>query len=263
MDVWVQGVGLCGPGLDGWIDGVRVLTDEAAYDPRPVILHPPALLPAAERRRTVPTVRLALTVGSEALENAGCDPRSVATVFSSSGGDGDTVHSILEVLASPLREVSPTRFHNSVHNAPSGYWNIAVGSHEPTTSVCGYDASFAVGLLDAAAQATVDARIVALIAYDLPYPDPLAAVRPIASTFGVGLVLSPERTGASLAKLTLGIGKEAEETQVDNQDLERLRRGAPAARSLPLLVALARKEKQTLHIPYVPGRGMTLSLEPL
>ena len=83
------------------------------------------------------------------------------------------------MLATDGREVSPTRFHNSVHNAPSGYWAVATGSREPSTSLCAYDASFAAGLLEAAAQATVDDRPVTLVAYDLPYPEPLQRARPI------------------------------------------------------------------------------------
>ena len=36
--------------------------------------------------------------------------------------DCDNVHAICESLATPERQVSPTRFHNSVHNAAAG-WN--------------------------------------------------------------------------------------------------------------------------------------------
>ena len=49
------------------------------------------MLAQTERRRTVPTVKLALAVGCEALEMAGCHPSGIATVFTSSGGDGETV----------------------------------------------------------------------------------------------------------------------------------------------------------------------------
>src|SRR6185436_6052055 len=99
------------------------------------------------------------------------------------------------------REISPTRFHNSVHNAAAGYWSIATRSREPSTSLCCYDASFAAGLLESAAQVASDPRQVALISYDEPYPEPLHATRPIASEFGVALILSPEETGGSLAAI--------------------------------------------------------------
>jgi 3-oxoacyl-(acyl-carrier-protein) synthase len=152
IEVFVEGIGLRGPGLEGWAASRPILAGAVPFAAAPVILPPPALLPAAERRRAVPPVKLALAVGSEALQQAGRDPSGVATVFTSSGGDGDTVHEILRVLATAEREVSPTRFHNSVHNAPSGYWTIATGSREPSTTLCAHDASFAAGLLEAAVQ---------------------------------------------------------------------------------------------------------------
>jgi hypothetical protein len=47
-----------------------------------------------------------------------------ASVFTSSGGDGDVIHHICETLTQPGREVLLTRFHNSVHNAPAGYYQL-------------------------------------------------------------------------------------------------------------------------------------------
>ena len=153
MRVFVDGVGLRGPGLNGWQASCAILAYSEAYTPAPPVLPSSELLPPAERRRTVPTVRLALAVGSEAIMHAKRDPAVTASVFSSSCGDGETIHQIFEVLASPEREVSPTRFHNSVHNAPAGYWSIATQSREPSTSLCCHDASFSAGLLEAAVQA--------------------------------------------------------------------------------------------------------------
>lgn len=177
--IYVEGVGLRAPGLDGWTESMPALRGERAYAAAPLSLPPSALLPANERRRMVTTVKLALLVGAEAFENAQRDPRETATVFTSSGGDGATIHDILGTLATAELDVSPTRFHNSVHNAPSGYWTIATKARTPTTSLCAHDASFTAGLLDAASQATIDDRPVELIAYDLPYPEPLNAKRPI------------------------------------------------------------------------------------
>ena len=42
--------------------------------------------------------------------------------------NGQVIHEICEALATDEREVSPTRFHNSVHNASAGYWGIATRS---------------------------------------------------------------------------------------------------------------------------------------
>jgi len=190
MRLYVEGIGLLGPGLDGWQAGREVLAGAAAYVAAPTNLRASDMLPAAERRRAGVPIKLALTVGQEAFLQAERETRTASTVFTSSGGDNDNVHAINGILATAPREVSPTRFHNSVHNAAAGYWCIAAGSHEPSTSLCAHDASFAAGLLESATQATVDGAVVALIAYDHPYPEPLQAVRPITAAFAMALVLT-------------------------------------------------------------------------
>ena len=261
MQVFIDGIGLCGPGLSGWKDGRAILAGEAPYQFAPSVIPVSALLPATERRRTVPTIKLALAVGAEALENAALDPAAIATVFSSSGGDGETVHAILEILASSGREVSPTKFHNSVHNAPAGYWSIATKAHAPSTSLCGYDESFAIGLIDAACQAITENRTVMLVAYDLPYPEPLHSLRPINSSFGVAFVLSPGATAQSLAAMTLKIkAARGRATAASSAELETLRTQNPSARSLPLLAALASGAPQTVTLDYLSGKQLAISL---
>src|SRR5262249_59375137 len=123
------------------------------------------------------------------------------------GGDGQNCHEICEVLASAARELSPTRFHNSVHNAPAGYWGIATGATAPANSLCAHDASFAAGLLEALCQVVVDHTPVLLIAYDASYPQPIHSVRPIPDAFGVALLLAPPAGSRSLARLERARGE--------------------------------------------------------
>lgn len=263
MRVFVDGIGLAAPGLETWPASGPVLRGVQPFRSTPLTLPSSPLLPANERRRMVTTVKLALHVGSEAFANAGRDPAATATVFTSSGGDGETIHNILQALATDELDVSPTRFHNSVHNAPSGYWAIANKSHAPTTSLCVHDASFSAGLLDAAIQATVDDRVVALIAYDLPYPEPLNTQRRIEQVFGVALVLSPVSTPRSLAGLTITrdvVPRPA--TTMADPGLETLRAGNPAARSLPLLAAVARGQAADIVLEHVFGTCLAVSVMP-
>jgi len=263
MKVFVEGIGVWAAGLEGWASSREVLAGMRPYVPAPLTVPPSPLLPPNERRRTVATVRLALKVGAEAFANAGRDPSATATVFTSSGGDGETLHGILESLSTAELDVSPTRFHNSVHNAPAGYWTIATRSREPSTSLCAFDASFSAGLLDAAAQAVFDHCAVALIAYDLPYPEPLHSARAIGSTFGVAFVLTPEPTRASFARLTLALGRGfTAPTSLADAALETLRQGNPAARSLPLLQALARGSEAEIALDHVNGNTIAISIAP-
>jgi hypothetical protein len=262
MRVYVEGVGLCGPGLDGWTASVPILSGALDYAPAPTRLPTATLLPANERRRAVQTVKVALVVGEEALAAARREPGP--TVFASSGGDGDTIHAILSVLASADRAVSPTRFHNSVHNAPAGYWSIATSSTSASTSLCGHDDSFAAGLLETTVQACVEGRAVTLVAYDVQYPPPLHDVRPLGPAFGVALALAPAPTPAAFASIDLVLepGAAAAST-LASPELEALRRGTPAARCLPLLGALAGQVETRVVIDYLGDMALHLIVRPV
>jgi hypothetical protein len=241
IEVGVEAVEVLGPGLLNWAASRRMLAGEDVYRSAAMVLQAPPQLSAAERRRAIPSVKLALAVGAAAVLQSGHDARSLPAVFASSGADGETIAAVLSALALPNREVSPTRFHNSVHNAPSGYWGIATQSQQAVTSVSCHDASFAAGLLEAAVQAATGGRATLLVAYDLPYPDPLAVVRPLSAGFGVAMVLSPVVSGRAFARLRLCLAgaMDGDVSPCADAGLEALRRGNPAARSLPLLVMLA------------------------
>lgn len=262
MRVYVESVGLCGPGLDGWVGSVPILAGVQDHVPVPVRVPPLTMLPANERRRAVQTVRIAVAVGAEAFAMAGRDPAATATVFASSGGDGETLHAILSTLAFPDPELSPTRFHNSVHNAPAGYWSIATGSTAASSSLCCHDDSFAAGLLEAAVQAMTEEQAVALIAYDVQYPAPLSEVRPIGAAFAVALVLAPVQTDAAFACVEVGLRPGSGASVLKSPGLEMLRRSAPATRSLPLLVALARGATARLTLDYL-DMVLTLDVTPM
>jgi hypothetical protein len=259
LAAYVNGVGLLGPGIDDWPAGVRVLTGEAPWTPAPTRLPVPECLPAAERRRSGTVVRLALALALEACKRAGADPATLPAVFTSSGGDGQNCHEICQVLASADRQLSPTRFHNSVHNAAAGYWGIATGATPASNALCAYDASFAAGLLEALAQVAVDETPVLLVAYDTSYPEPMRRVRPIPDAFGVAMVLAPAPRDTSLARLKASLGEARGESMADAA-LEGLRASIPAARSLPLLALLARRATGRVIIDYLDTLGLDLEV---
>jgi hypothetical protein len=261
LTAWVNGLGVLGPGLPDWPAAARVLAGAAPYDPRPTVLPPLECLPPAERRRTGRVVRLALTAGLEATTRAGADPSTLPVVFSSSGGDGETCHEICRVLAGSDRQISPTRFHNSVHNAASGYWGIATGATAASNALCAYDASFAAGLLEALVQMRTDATAVLLIAYDADYPEPIRTARPIPDAFAVALLLAPSQRRESLAQLTAALSAVPAERLTDPQ-LEALRSRVPAARGLPLLRRIARGEHAAVGIDYLEKQRLHLEVSP-
>jgi Beta-ketoacyl synthase, N-terminal domain len=261
LAAYVEGIGFLGPGLADWPAASRVLSGATPWRSLPTVLPAPQCLPSAERRRTGAPVKLTLAVGLEAISSAGVDPTTLPAVFSSSGGDGQNCHEICQVLASADRQVSPTRFHNSVHNAAAGYWGIATGATAASNALCAHDASFAAGLLEAFAQVAVERTAVLLIAYDASYPEPLHSVRPIPDAFGIALVLAPARRAASRAHLQLSWCEGPADTLAD-AGLERLRASIPAARSLPLLAQLARAEPGRAVIEYLEEQCLALEVGP-
>ena len=268
MRVYVEGVGVLGPGLKDWESSREIFSGAQAYSAAPTLLTASELLPAAERRRTGVPVKLALAVGSAAFRHAQRDAGQTASVFTSSGGDGDNVHHICETLAIAAAEVSPTRFHNSVHNAAAGYWSIATGAQQASTSICAHDMSFGAGLLEAATQAVVDQMAVGLIAYDHAYPEPLHAVRPIGGNFAVALVLNASATPQALASLDIELlpmpftSGEYEMSALHEPGLEQLRQTIPAARALPLLQVLARGNAGVVGLEYVAGNALQIRVTP-
>jgi hypothetical protein len=238
LSAYISGIGVLGPGFNNWPQAAAILAGKQPYLALPTVLPTPVMLPPAERRRTGRVVKLALAVALEATSSAGADPTQIPSVFSSSGSDGHICHEICQALAQTTREVSPTRFSNSVHNVAAGYWSIATGSMTEANVLCAFDASFVAGLLDVLTQTAVDRQSVLLVAYDTEYPPPLHAKRPIPDALGVAMVLTPEKSASSMARIELTLTDERCDKMSDPA-LETLRGAIPAARSLPLLRLLA------------------------
>ncbi len=260
----ILGVGLLGPGLTGWQNGGDILAGRRPLELREVEPPPPEGLTSRERRRTSPAVRLALAVADEAVKAAAVDPKTLPSVFAWAHGDGTVVQRILEVLATSERYVSPTEFHNSVHNVAVGYWTIASGSHEPSSSLAAARDTFPAGLLKALAQVHCEQRPLLLVVCDSPFPEPLNSVCRVGAPFGFALVLAPGRDGGGIAGVTAsyqegaGTGNE----KPDITALHELWERNAAARALPFLERLARREATNLQLSYGHRGRIDLGLEP-
>ncbi len=261
LAAYIEGIGLLGPGLNDWTSSQMILLGQMPYQPQKTLLPPPALLPAAERRRSSAIVKLTLATGTAAIAAAGLDAATLPSVFTSSGGDGENCHAICHMLASDDRQISPTRFHNSVHNAAAGYWSIATGAMRSASVLCAFDACFGAGLLETLTQVVVDNTCSVLIACDTPYPEPLHGARPIPDAFGIALVLAPQRSAKSLARITLSL-TDANADPLDDAALEALRTSIPAARGLPLLRAIALQQAQHVVLDYLDSTRLDVAVTP-
>jgi hypothetical protein len=265
LSAYINGIGLLGPGLANWRDSQAILQGKDELIPAKTAIPAPELLPAAERRRASDIVKLTLATSLDALKQAGIEAEAQAidlpSVFSFSNGDGLNCHSICECLASEDREISPTRFHNSVHNAVAGYWSIATKNMATSSVLCAYDGSFGAGLLDAMTQVGVEGTACILMTSDTPYPEPMFSKRPIPDNFGTALVLSPEATSSSIAKISVSLTQEAAETCAVPV-LENLRTQFPSGRSLPLLRAIALSSPNRVVVEYLDGLNLAIEISP-
>jgi Beta-ketoacyl synthase, N-terminal domain len=265
LSVFVEGVGLLGPGLSSWAQGRHQLDGSVPHQTGRCVLPLPMALPPAERRRAGAVVKVSLAVGQEAVTASGIQAPALPSVFSSSSGDAINCHEICSALASSDRLISPTRFHNSVHNAPSGYWSISSGSMATSSVLCAHDASFAAGLLEAMTQVVVEQTAVLLVAYDTDYPEPLRSVRPLPDTFGVGLVLAPQRSERSLAQWTLdptACFTAMAADVLENHAFEKVRHSIPAARCLPLLRSVATQSVGKVVLDYLKDLRLAVQVMP-
>ncbi|HET6545625.1 MAG TPA: beta-ketoacyl synthase chain length factor [Rhodanobacteraceae bacterium] len=203
LTMTIEGIGFWAPGLPDW-PAVCALLNGDPDRPGDSPNRPAATsLSPADRRRAPDSVLLACEVAAQAAAMARRDPATLTSVFVSTQGDLAITDYLCRTLAANPHELSPTRFHNSVHNAPAGYWTIASGCHAPSTAISAWNASFAAGLLEAATQALCERTPVLLVAYDTAACGPLIGVSPGSVLFGAALVVAPEPGAHALAGLSL------------------------------------------------------------
>lgn len=240
--LYVAAIGIAAPGLAGWPQARAVLRGEQALVSEELPLYQPTLLPANERRRATPAVRLAFRVAEEAVAATDIAPSALAGVFATSEADTTILNRICSALASDGRAVSPTDFHNSVHNAAAGYWSIAASARLPSVTMAAYDATFVAGLLEACTLAHGENYDTLLAAYDIAPPWPLSEGRAIRCSAGVSLIVTPQLGAHSVASLRISSTADVS-TRMTDAALESLRVANPALRALPLLQLLAQQQQ--------------------
>lgn len=203
--VFVEGIALWTPQLPGWGAARGILRAEALPADAPAARPAPALLAPNERRRAPDSVAVALEVAAAACESSGRPPHTLPSVFASTFGDTAVSDYLCGQLARAPLDTSPTKFHNSVHNAAAGYWAIATGCAAPYTAVSAHRHTFGAGLALACTHALADETAVLYVAYDIETRGPLATMSPSRGVLGAALVLAPTLTPRSLATLKLRV----------------------------------------------------------
>lgn len=184
----IEGIGFWSRGLPSWEAALAFARGGALAEQAPA-KPSPQLLAANERRRAPETVAVALEVALAACRDAGREPGSLSSVFASSQGDLVIADYMSATLAGNPAAISPTRFHNSVHNAAAGYWTIGTGAMHPATALSAGPGTFAQGLLEALAQLACGAPAALLVGYDGTATGPLGEVVRSEGLLGGALVL--------------------------------------------------------------------------
>ncbi|HEY4091434.1 MAG TPA: beta-ketoacyl synthase chain length factor [Luteibacter sp.] len=257
LTVWVKGIGLWAPGTPTWHAFCEVATGATS----PGEFQRPAadVLPANERRRAPESVLLAAAAAGQAVTMSGLDAATLPCVFASAHGDQVITDYMCETLATAPAELSPTKFHNSVHNAPAGYWTIATHCHAASSAVSGGEETFGAGLLEAATQAVADDRDVLLASYDIAGTGPLGGMTSTTGPFASALVLSPRADGAAIRlDITPEPGNSAHEASGDAW-MDGITTSNPSSFAVPLLHALAVARPAALRV--AAARGLDLHID--
>ncbi|MDQ0071168.1 hypothetical protein J2W34_002962 [Variovorax boronicumulans] len=271
--LYIEGPAFWTPTLPGWdaaraaFRGEGALTDPPAKRPSPQVLAP------AERRRAPDTVALALEVAAAAMAASGRNAADVPCVFASAHGDLSINDYMCGTLASDPKMLSPTKFHNSVHNAAVGYWTIGTGCMAASNAVSAYENSFASGLLEAAVQCATDQEPVLLVGYDTPTVGALTSVTDSRGMLAVAMVIAPVRTERSVAALqwslaphgAAGDDAAATYTPLRSEAAKSLVAINPMAQALGLFESLAHVEggdEPAFGLQLSPTLSLRLQLRP-
>jgi hypothetical protein len=258
----IVGIGAWVHGAPDWpilrdiLRGERVLAEDAPARPAA------EMLPAAERRRAPDGVRLAAEVAAQAVTVAGLDAATIPCVFVSTHGELSITDCVCETLARAPLELSPTKFHNSVLNAPAGYWTIATGCTLASGALTAHHRSFAAGLLEAATFAITQDTPVLFASCDVASSGPLAEMTRTTLAFGAALVLSPSAASGTSLKLALGPAA-ANPAVATGLALQDVAGDNPAnAHALALLSALASERPSRLALPLSSGLSLDMEITP-
>lgn len=262
LSLRVAGIGAWAPGAPDWQHLRGILRGEsvpaADAPPRPA----GTILPAAERRRAPDGVRLAADVAAQATSMAGIDPATIPCVFASTHGEIGITDYVCETLARTPLELSPTKFHNSVLNAPAGYWTIATGCTVASSAVSAHHRSFVAGLLEAGVFACAEGTPVLFASCDVASSGPLVEMTRTSLAFGVALVLVPGFTTGTALDLALGDTVDEPFTS-GGLALPRVAGDNPAnAHALALLKLLAAGAPSRLRLPLSSGLSLDMEITP-
>src|SRR5690606_5320153 len=172
------------------------------------------------------------------------------------------------VLTSELKQLSPTKFHNSVHNAAAGYWTISSGCMKSANSIAAYHQTAGLALLEGVSQCVLQQEPVLITLFDTEAHATYRQIFPCEQSFGAALLVQPvgaQADGDKPVVLTL-TDEQPAAAQVTLADphLAKLASTNPAAGILGLLSLLAgmpSTQPALTSLGIGPTRNINVTLE--
>ena len=258
MRAQLLSLGLTAPGLVNFASFKAMMqASETPEVSEPLEKYSPSFLPANERRRTTATIKLALKTAEEALfsyQTTYPDADSqIPVLFVCKDGDTMITARMCQAVSEEEPMISPTQFHNSVHNAPAGYWMIGQENQAPASAISVGENAIANGLLEAVLQSQSENKPVLMVIYDLPIDEsmPIKATEKSKLPFAFAMVLDANKFDEKLGLpiMNLSISPEADHIESVEQNFYQ---GVPAAEAYSLLkaIALYEPDKPLLEMSY-------------
>ena len=250
--IYVRSIGLWSPGHPDPESWVHSKPDPECEAPKA------SRLVGALRRRATTQTRAAIEVFDQVVSGAGWDGSTVGALWATAHGEHATSIRMFEAMARGEGKVSPTQFHNSVHNAAGGYASIAEKNTAASTTLTGGGEIVMSGFFEAATRLEIEGGQVVLVFFDEPLQAPFA-VPGMEAGLAVGFGLTDSADGA-MARLG-GFGRK----DIEGASPPSPYAGMHIAAALPLLehVVAGHSGTVALQIDLEPGPAWCTSVAPV
>lgn len=264
----ILGLGAWGPGFSNWPELRTCFKQDYSFPDSAPAAPKPQIIPANERRRAPLMVRIAVEVSSQAIDQAQLDPREVACVFGSGLGDTEITDYMCRQLSTEEKALSPTKFHNSVHNAAAGYWTISTDCMKAANSIAAYQYTAGQALIEGVCHSVSHQEPVLITLFDIAATGLFGDLFSCRDSFAAAILINAqsEKCKKTLVRSKLEFEGKAIPTQCNNLELQSLQLTNPSASILPLLQEvdkyISRNRTQPVTLASSSQSGVKFNLEP-
>lgn len=202
-------------------------------------------------------------VAAQATQHASADPKTIATIYTSSYGEIETMVQLLDVIFRGDGQLSPMRFKNSVHNAASGLGSIGQGNMAFSTALAAGPRSFEAGMLEALALLEERGGDVVVSCADDAIPMPLGALD-AREALAIGIALSTDPKHARMR--VIDVAQTDPQPALQEAWGQPIRAGwlaNPAVHALPLLEQLHQGRGGQVVLAQGVNSPFAITLQPL